>query len=171
MGHTVVLGFTDTDNEKICKLLEPFDANKIPFGRKCNRYEANTAIDYHMTLYHWPKSMDEYCLSRIKGFHSIPCQIIVSGTHIMRAEEDSWLLYFEITPTETFLQLESLFEKYTGFPTLRFYHITLAVSKDYQTIWEINDHICRNLIFPFRLNADKLDVYKIWTPTQKIMSL
>lgn len=171
MGHTVVLGLTNTDSERIHKLLQPFEPNKIPFGRKCNRDKADHAMDYHMTLYHWPKTMDEYCLSRIKGFRSVPCRITVLGTHIMPAEENSWLLYFEITPTQTFLRLKTLFESHTGFSVSGFYHITLAVSKDYKAISEMNDHICRNVVFPFELTSDRLDVYKIWTPTERMMSL
>lgn len=170
MGHTVVLGFNAASNEIIHKLLEPFGANKIPYGRKCNREEANKVMDYHMTLYHWSKIKDEYCLSRIKGFHCMPCQIKVNGTHIIQAEENSWLLYFDIIPTDTFTHLKTLFEEHTGFNVSSFYHISLAVSKDYNEISEINDYICNNQIFPFLLSADRLDLYKIWTPTQKIMS-
>ena len=171
MGHTVVLGFDNESNVLVHKLLEPFRANKIPFGRKCDREEANKVMDYHMTLYHWPKTMDTYCLSRLKGFQSIPCHIQVNGMRIMQAEENSWLLYFEVSPTETFTQLKLLFEKHTGFCISGFYHITLAVGKDYNEIAEIRDYICKNQVFPFELTADRVDLYKIWSPTQKIMSL
>ena len=171
MGHTVVLGFNHESNVLIHKLLEPFDANKIPFGRKCSREEANKAMDYHITLYHWAKTMDVYCLPKLNGFHSIPCQIQVDGIHIMQAEENSWLLYFEVSPTETFSQLKLLFENHTGFYISEFYHITLAVGKDYNEIAEIREYICRNQVFPFTLTADRIDLYKIWSPTHKIMSL
>ena len=171
MGHTVVLGFDNESNELLHKLLAPFGANKIPFGRRCNREEANKVMDYHMTLYHWPKTMDTYCLSRLNGFQSIPCQVQVNGIGIMQAEENSWLLYFEVSPTETFTQLKLLFEKHTGFCISGFFHITLAVGKDYNEIAEIKDYICKNQVFPFALTADRMDLYKIWSPTIKIMSL
>jgi 2'-5' RNA ligase len=171
MGHTVVLGFDNDSNVLLHELLEPFGANKIPFGRRCNREEANKVMDYHMTLYHWPKTMDTYCLSRLNGFQSIPCHIQVNGMRIMQAEENSWLLYFEVSPTETFTQLKLLFEKHTGFCISGFYHITLAVGKDYNEIAEIRDYIWKNQVFPFELTADRMDLYKIWSPTQKIMSL
>ena len=109
MGHTVVLGFDNESNVFLHKLLEPFGTNKIPFGSKCNRAEANEAMDYHMTLHHWPKTMDAYCLSRLNGFQSMSCQVQVNGTHIIPAEENSWLLYFEVSPTDTFTQLKLLF--------------------------------------------------------------
>lgn len=171
MGHTVVLGFDNDSNVLLHKLLEPFGANKIPFGRRCNREEANKVMDYHMTLYHWPKTMDTYCLSRLNGFQSIPCQVQVNGMRIMQAEENSWLLYFEVSPTETFTQLKLLFEKHTGFCVSGFYHITLAVGIDYNEIVDISDFICKNQVFPFELTADRIDLYKIWSPTQKVMSL
>ena len=171
MGHTVVLGFDKESDLLLRKLLEPFGANKIPFGRRCNREEANKVMDYHMTLYHWPKTMDTYCLSRLNGFQSTPCKIQVNGMGMMQAEENSWLLYFEVSPTDTFTQLKMRFEKHTGFCVSGFYHITLAVGKDYDEIAEINDYICKNQVFPFELTADRLDLYKIWSPTKKIMSL
>lgn len=171
MGHTVVLGFDNESNVLIHKLLEPFEVNKIPFGRRCDRAAANKAMDYHMTLYHWPKTMDAYCLSKLKGFHSIPCQIQVDGIRMMQAEENSWLLYFEVSPTDTFTQLKSHFEKHTGFCVSGFYHITLAVGTTCDEIAKIRDYICKNQVFPFTLSADRIDLYKIWSPTQKIMSL
>ena len=171
MGHTVVLGFDNESNALLHELLDPFGANKIPFGRKCNRTEANKAMDYHMTLYHWPKTMDTDCLSRLNGFQSAPCQVQVNGMRIMQAEENSWLLYFEVNPTDTFKQLKLRFEEHTGFRVSEFYHITLAVGKTYSEIAEIRDYIYQNQVFPFLLCADRLDLYKIWSPTQKIMSL
>ena len=89
----------------------------------------------------------------------------------MQAEENSWLLYFEVSPTRSFLQLKSLFETHTGFCISEFYHITLAVGKDYNEILEIYDDIRGKQAFPFTLSADRIDLYKIWTPTQKILSL
>ena len=171
MGHTAVLGFDQESNVLLHNLLEPFGANKIPFGRRCNREDANKAMEYHLTLYHWPKAMDSYCLSRINGFRSIPCHVQVNQIQIMQAEENSWLLYFEVSPTESFLQLKLLFETHTGFSVSDFYHITLAVGKDYNEITEIKDYICKHQIFPFELTADRIDLYKIWSPTIKIMSL
>lgn len=171
MGHTVVLGFDQESCALIHRLLEPFDANKIPFGRKCSREEANKAMDYHMTLYHWAKTMDACCLPKLNGFRSIPCQIQVNGIRMMQAEENSWLLYFEVSPTQSFLQLKSLFETHTGFCISEFYHITLAVGKDYNEILEIYDDIRGRQDFPFTLTADRIDLYKVWTPTQKILSL
>lgn len=170
MGHTVVLGFDNPSLERIHNLTAPFGANKIPFGRNCNREEANNEMDYHMTLYHWAKSMDEYCLSKIKGFHSTICQVQVLGTGIIAAEENSWLLYFDIVPTETFIQLKNAFEEHTGFTVSGFYHITIAVSKEYNEILKMNDYINNNLNFSFLLTADRLDLYHIWTPTRKTMS-
>lgn len=171
MGHTVVLGFDNESYVLLHKLLEPFEVNKIPFGRNCNREEANKVMDYHMTLYHWSKKMDNYCLSKLNGFQSIPCQVQVNGMRIMPAEESSWLLYFDVSPTKTFTRLKLLFETYTGFCISEFYHITLAVGKNYNEIKEIGDYICKNQVFPFELTADRIDLYKIWSPTQKIMSL
>ena len=171
MGHTVVLGFDKESDAHIHKLLEPYVMNKIPFGRKCDRDAANKTMQYHMTLYHWPKTLDTYCLSRLCGFQSKPCKLQVNGLQIMQAEEDSWLLYFTVNPTETFLQLKTHFEEYTGFYFSGFHHITLAVSKEYNEIAKIYTHIYEKQIFPFELSADRIDVYKIWTPTQKIMSL
>ncbi|MBQ4549988.1 MAG: hypothetical protein IJO05_01595 [Oscillospiraceae bacterium] len=171
MGHTVVLGFDIESNLLLRKLFAPFEVNKIPYGRKCDRAAANKVMEYHMTLYHWPKTMDTDCLSRLNGFQSTPCKIQVNGIRIMQAEENSWLLYFEVSPTDTFTQLKLRFEEYTGFCVSGFYHITLAVGKEYNEIAELRDYICKNQAFPFELSADRIDLYKIWSPTQKIMSL
>lgn len=171
MGHTVVLGFDNESVAIIHNLLEPFGANKIPFGRVCNREQADKIMDYHMTLHHWPKTMDSYCLPKLRGFQSIPCQVLVDGIGILPSKENSWLLYFEVNPTATFTQLKLLFERHTGFSVTRFYHITVAVEKDYNRIIEIHDYICKNQTFPFILTADRIDLYKIWSPTQKIMSI
>ena len=171
MGHTVVLGFDHESDAYIRKLLEPYVTNKIPFGRKCDRDATNHAMPYHMTLYHWPKTQDACCLPKLTGFQSNPCQLQVNGVHIMPAEEDSWLLYLEVGATETFLQLKARFEEYTGFRVLGFHHITLAVSKDHDALAKIRRHILEKQTFPFLLSADRMDLFKIWSPTQKITSL
>lgn len=167
MGHTVVLGLDDSSSTLIQTLMAPFSANKIPFGRNCDRDAANTVMGYHMTLCHWAKARDGECLARIKDFHSVPCQLGVQGTCIMPAEEGSWLLYFDIVPGDCFMQMKNAFEKHTGLLTSDFYHVTLAVSKNHDEIREMQNHIQNHQAFPFVLTSDRLDLYRIWTPTRK----
>ena len=171
MGYTLVAGFDEQSLRVLHGIMEPFRANKIPFGRNCDREAANREMDYHMTLFHWAKAMDNVYLPKLTDFVSVPCQIQVAGIRMMPAEEDSHLLYFDVCSGDGYNELADLVEKQLACRTSVFLHITLAVSKDSEEIQKIYRHICKTVVFPFSLSIDRLDLYHIWKPTQKVRSL
>lgn len=170
MGHTLVTRFDSQSSQFLHSLMQPFNANKVPFGRDCDREAANTVLDYHVTLFHWAKNQDAYYLDCIKDIKPVPCQIQVTGTQIMRAEEGSWLLYFPVSPAQGFTDLTASVEANIHTYCSGFLHITLAVSKNREEIEAINRHIRNNVTFPFYLNVEGLDLYHIWKPTRKVRS-
>ncbi len=170
MGHTLVIRFDKNGNQKLRELMSPFNANKIPFGRNCDREAADAVMDYHLTMFHWPKTRDEYYLECIKNLEPVPCKILITGTRVMLAEEGSYLLYFEASPDQGYWDMAKRIEEKVNAKTSGFLHITLAVSKDAKEIEMINNYICRNVTFPFQLDAEGLDLYHIWTPTAKVRS-
>lgn len=171
MGHTLVTRFTPESLEFLHRLMKPFGANKIPFGRDCDREEANSVMDYHLTLLHWAKGRDAYFLDCIRGFQPAPCQLRVTGMQVMYAEEGSWLLYFAVEPGPGFRELTAALTEKTQASCSGFLHITLAVSKDYAAIESVRGHIQGNVEFPFCLDVEGLDLYHIWRPTKKVRSL
>ena len=68
MGHTLVAGFSGADLNRITSLLTEDERKvlcKIPFGRGCDRDEADRALPYHMTLAHWSAAEDPLYLPRL----------------------------------------------------------------------------------------------------------
>lgn len=171
MGHTLVARFGPESRSFLHSLMAPFGANKIPFGRSCDREAANREMDYHLTLLHWAKTQDEYYLNRIKDFVPIPCQVRVTGVQVMPAEEGSLLLYFSVEPASGFRELAASLGQKTQVPCAGFLHITLAVSQDSREIEAIYRRIRQTVSFPFTLDIEGLDLYKIWRPTKKVRSL
>lgn len=170
MGHTVVAGFDKKSSDMINELMRPFNANKIPFGRNCDREAANREMDYHMTVFHWAKSMDSYYLEKIKGFSSEGFDIRISDVYFFPAEEGSFLLCFEACSTDSYCELACRLEEKLDCNISGNLHVTLAVSKSLYDIERIYSHIRNNVTFPFDLHADRLDMYHIWRPTEKVCS-
>jgi 2'-5' RNA ligase len=171
MGHTLVTRFTPESKKYIEEIMAAENANKIPFGRDCDRKEVNAVLEYHMTLLHWAKSRDAYYLERIEGFQPTPCRIRVTGVKTMHAEEGSLLLYFAAEPDQGFRELMHALEQQTGAACSGFLHITLAVSKDHSEILAMGHRIQEKVAFPFTLDIDGLDLYHIWRPTVKVSTL
>ncbi len=170
MGHTLVTRFTTESNQWIHQLMQSFQANKIPFGRNCDRIAANDVLDYHMTLFHWPKTQDEYYLNKIKNLKGIPFKALITDIKIMYAEESSFLLYFSVTPKENFADAKQTLEQTLHTYISDFLHITLAVSMNYDEILTIKKHIEKQISFPFAIDIEGFDLYHIWKPTRKVKS-
>lgn len=171
MGHTLVTRFDSQGLTLLHSVMDPFRIPKIPFGRSCDRDAANSALDYHVTLFHWAKAQDALYLNRLQSLRSFPCRLQVTGAEIMYAEEGSLLLYLAVEPDEGFQELTCSVEETLQAPCSRFLHITLAVSQSHEEIRSIHSHLLQSLSFPFRLNVEGLDLYHIWTPTKKVRSL
>lgn len=170
MGHTMVTRFDGKSLRLLHSLMDPWDANKIPFGRNCDRVLANDLLDYHVTLCHWPKNQDAYYLPRVQQVQSHLCWIEVTDVKIMAAEEGSWLLYFTVRPTPEFLSLVRAVEKQMGCACPSAWHITLAVDKDLGKIQKIRGDLLEKLCFPVPLQIDGVDLYHIWKPTKRVSS-
>lgn len=170
MGHTLVTRFDAHSNGILHTLMEGISANKIPFGRNCERVTANAAMDYHVTILHWAKAQDDFYLKRLENYHPIPCKLWVTGLKTMQAEENSCLLYFTVEPSAELLQIIRDLEQRTGGFCTKFYHITLAVSRDHKEICALEEHLCQKAVFPFELQVEGLDLYHIWRPTGKVRS-
>lgn len=143
---------------------------KKPFGRNCDREAADRILPYHFTVFHWAKSDDEKYLGRIKGLNNPgPCSLKITGTYIMYpAEEGSGLLFFTVEPDERYDYCASAIEKAIKRPTSSFYHITIAVSKDYDEIAVLKRMIDRTVRYPFSVRVDGFDLYHIWKPVKRV---
>lgn len=170
MGHTLVARLDSQTRQWIYGLMEPFHTNKIPYGRNCDRDAADAVMDYHMTLFHWAKSEDNYFLDKAKALTSASFCADITGVHLYPAEENSWLLFFSVIPTENFNDTTSILHSALGIYVSDNLHITLAVSKDFDYLEKIKKHIQDNINFPFRISAEGYDLYHIWTPTKLVRS-
>ena len=147
-------------------LLKNQNANKIPFGRKCDRDTANQIMKYHMTLVHWAKEYDAVFLPRVERIQFVPFKIIVTGTNMLYAEEGSLLLYFSVVPGDEFLHAMENIQNVMGMQTSSFFHITIAVSQDHPYIQRLKEVVDEQCVYPFELMVSGLDLYHIWTPTR-----
>ena len=138
--------------------------NKIPFGRKCDREEANQILPYHMTLFHWGKEKDGIYLPRVKGIKFSPCRLMVTGCEVMAAKEGSSLLCLKVQPGEGYSPMCAEVEEALHAKTSSFLHITLAVSKNREEILKIRNKTREFFRFPFRLTVSSLELYHIWKP-------
>lgn len=170
MGHTLVARFAPESYRLIYDIMKSFQAVKIPYGRDCDRNAANEVMDYHMTLFHWAKNYDDYYLNRIENLKAVPFGAKITDACVMHAEENSWLLYFSVAPTENYAKARNVLEEALGTSVSGFLHITLAVSKNYDEIKEIEKHIQSKLTFPFEIRIEGFDLYHIWKPTEKVRS-
>lgn len=172
MGHTLVARFDTEGERKILSLVETGGLkhlpNKIPYGRDCDREEADERLPYHMTVFHWGKAQDAVYLDRLQSFQFTPCSIKVTGVSIMYAEEGSTLLYLNVEPDQGYMKLKEGLECALQSYTSGFLHITLAVSKEHDQILELKKSIEKQTEFPFILNVSSLGLYHIWRPVELI---
>lgn len=172
MGHTLVTRINQEDLSYINAVISSagIRTNKIPFGRNCDREAADRILPYHFTVFHWAKSDDEKYLRRLKSIKNPgPCSLKITGTSIMcPVEEGSTLLYFTFEPDQRYRQCADAIQKAMQGPTSTFYHITLAVSKDYDEIEILKQMIDHKVAFPFSMCVEGFDLYHIWNPVRKV---
>ena len=173
MGHTLVARFEPNDFDSINGCLIEWKGktmNKIPFGRNCDREEANRILPFHMTLLHWARSADSYMLQKMSELSFSPVTVIVTGLDVMYAEENSFILYFQVTPEKDFYKWECEQEKAINATFSGFLHITIAVSKDLEEINQLKQFLKQNLTFPIELRIGSLELYHIWRPVKLIQT-
>lgn len=174
MGHTLVTHFTKESADRIRRIMQEADAEhacKIPYGRDCERKEADQLLPHHITVFHWAKEYDAIYLSRLKEyrFNEI-CHVRAVRASLVCAEENSLLLRLDVKPEEDFMKMAEELEKALGKKTSRSLHITLAVSKDHDEMKRIVRRINEQNLFPLRLCVSGLDLYHIWRPVRKVKS-
>lgn len=173
MGHTLVARFQESDLKLICDLIRNTvieNCNKIPFGRDCDRTEADSMLPYHVTVAHWAKSEDEFCISRIKYLQAHPCMVWADTPSVMLAEENSVLLYFNIRPSKEFVDMAAEVDRLIPGHLSFFWHMTLNVSKDHDRIREMAQRLKDTAAYPIPLHVTGLDLYHIWKPVKLVRS-
>ena len=172
MGHTLVCAFSKDGYQMIETMLEKAGAKslcKIPYGRDCQREEADRIMKHHITMFHWAKKDDEKYLNLLKAYRfETTCNVIVSGVSLRRSADDSLMLYLNVKPSEGFEEMRKNLEQTLGAKTSPFLHVTLAVSQDYEEIQRLYKRISAMDMFPFRLEITGMDLYHIWKPVKLI---
>ena len=173
MGHTLVTRFKLSDYEQIRKLMERIggeDSNKIPFGRDCDRIEADRSLPYHVTVAHWARQEDEECIRRLHALEVMPCEIWAYSHSVMHAEENSLILFLNIKPGEEFIKTAHAVDRLIPSHMTSFWHMTLAVSKDHAKIQRMADSMAESVNYPIPLHVTGLDLYHIWKPVRFVRS-
>jgi hypothetical protein len=172
MGHTLVTRINQEDLAYISAVISAtgIRTNKIPFGRNCDREAADRILPYHFTVFQWAKPDDEKYLRRLKDFKNPgPCSLKVTGTSIMYpVEEGAALLYFDFEPDQRYGRCVNAIQKAMHGPTSSFYHITIAVSMDYDEIEVLKQKIDHTVTFPFIVRVEGFDLYHIWKPVKRV---
>ena len=169
MGHTLVTRFENSDYDRIRELMKRIggeESNKIPFGRDCDRTEADQKLPYHITVAHWAKREDETCIKRLEGLRVTPSEVWAVSHSVMYAEEGSLLLYFDIKPGEEFIRTANDVDNLIPGHMSYFWHMTLAVSRDHQEIHELAKRLTETVRYPVPLHVTGLDLYHIWKPVK-----
>lgn len=174
MGHTLVTHFTNESGDLIRRIMHEAGAEyacKIPYGRDCERKEADQLLPHHITVFHWAKEYDAIYLSRLKEYRfKEVCHVRAVRATLVYAEENSLLLKLDVKPEEDFIKMAEVLEITLGKKTSHSLHITLAVSKDHDEIRRIFRRIEQQSVFPLRLCVSGLDLYHIWRPVRKVKS-
>ena len=166
MGHTLVARFDDGAVEGFLPEAELRRCNKIPFGRDCDRGEADEVLPYHMTLMHWAKKDDPVFLPKLSDLRPPAAEIVVTGVLCFPAEEGSMLAALEVGPGRGFRRLTEYLEEAVGMAASAFPHITLAADRDHRFIRSLCEYVRNSSRFPITLEIRRLELYKIWKPVR-----
>ena len=164
MGYTLVARINDDRFDPIKDILEKEKANKIPYGRNCDREAANVNLPYHITLFHWAKEQDEQYLQLINRLVFYPFSVNITDISIMYGEDGSSILYLPVNPTADYETFGSEFKSLTGITPSSFLHITLVVSKDCSQLERLKRMICEHVVFPISITVTQIELYHIWQP-------
>ncbi len=167
MGHTLITRLTDADEKKIRMYMHLAGAAgelKIPFGRGCDRAEADRLIPYHITIMHWGNSEDAVMLERLRNFHFSCSQFIITSPQIRPGREGSTHLAFRAEPGRGARAMIRELERVMESPVSSDLHMTLAAGKDRKTMEQYLAKIQRCVSFPFTIDTDGLDLFHLWHP-------
>ncbi len=165
MGHTLIACFDKEQFQPVLDILARYPSvNKIPFGRGCDREEANRILPFHMTMFHWGKEMDGEMLMKTERITFQESEVYATGIRSMDAREGSSLLYLGVSLGKGYLAWERQLEQSLGTKHSSFRHVTLSVSKDHNEILSLKQHLAIQLIFPMPLRICGMELYHIWQP-------
>ena len=167
MGHTLITRLTDADEKKIRMYMHLAGAAgelKIPFGRGCDRAEADRLIPYHITIMHWGNSEDAVMLERLRNFHFSCSQFIITSPQIRPGRVGSTHLAFWAAPGRGARAMIHELERVMESPVSSDLHMTLAAGKDRKTMEQYLAKIHRCVSFPFTIDTDGLDLFHLWHP-------
>ena len=165
MGHTIVSVFSDEStrwiNDCCCKggIASP---NKIPYGKCLNREKTNGILPYHMTMVHWGKESDDFCLKNLKKVQFQTCCVSAIDCSIYTGAEKSGLVCINVFPDHKCKELREQLVRNVGGKPATFWHITLAVDKNMDRMKQFYRNIKTKINFPFVLQISALEVYHIW---------
>lgn len=166
MGYTLVTSFDDEVYKKLNSIIPEIKANKIPYGRNCNRFEANRKMKYHMTLIHWQDDEDEIYLPKIEQLKFVPFEIAITGSELSYAEEGSLVLYFKVKALEGYEAAVENIKAVMNKTVSSFLHITIAVSQDHVHIQKLKREIDSKIKYPLKIDVTGYDLYKKWNPVE-----
>ena len=84
------------------------ESNKIPFGRDCDRTEADQKLPYHITVAHWAKREDETCIKRLEGLRVTPSEVWAVSHSVMNAEEEACFCILTSSPEKSSSELQMM---------------------------------------------------------------
>lgn len=166
MGYAIVTAFEDILYKKVRNAIGNSYANKIPFGRDCDRDKANQVLDYHVTLVNWKESQNAIYLPRTDVLHFQPCELIITGSRIKTTKDGGYLLRFDIVPGNGFSKMKSYLEKCMELPISQSLHITLAVDDDSESLRALQKKIDSRFEYPCRIKVTGWDMYHLWRPVK-----
>lgn len=166
MGYAIVTALDNAFYKKMGDLLQNYNVNKIPFGRGCNREEANRILNYHVTLMKWKEKDNPIFLPRIDAIQFRPCDIIITGSRIKALEDGGYILRFDVKETAGFSKMNSSLKKCMRLELARSLHITLVVDEEIEPLKNLKKEIDKNFEYPFRVGVVGLDLYHLWKPVK-----
>lgn len=167
MGHTLITRLTDADEKKIrmyMRLAGAAGELKIPFGRGCDRAEADRLIPYHITIMHWGDSEDAAMLGRLRHFRFSRARFVITAPQIRPGREGSTHLSFRAEPERDARTMIRELERVMERPVSADLHMTLAAGKDRKVMEQYFIKMQRCAAFPFTIDTDGLDLFHLWHP-------
>ncbi|SDA20267.1 hypothetical protein SAMN02910447_01730 [Ruminococcus sp. YE71] len=172
MGHVIAAGFSQeslTELKFLMKKATSDSANKIPYGRGCDREQADSVFGYHISLFNWAKEKDGTMLGRLCGYQfRSACTVFAEKPILLHGHEDSVMLCLKIRPADGFYSLTDGLKDTLGHKVGEHPHITLAVSKDHGRIHRMYKKLKKSEFFPLELTVDHLELYKVWNPVELV---
>lgn len=171
MGHTLITRLTDADEKRIRMYMQLAGAAgelKIPFGRGCDRAEADRLIPYHITVMHWGNSEDAIMLERLRHFRYSRSRFVITAPQIRPGREGSTHLSFKAEPDKGARIMVRELERVMESPVSEDLHMTLAACKDRKRMEHYLEKMQRYVSFPFTIDTEGLDLFHLWHPVSYV---